>query len=84
MHVAAGVLLAAVVHRLVRRELGAGLDVQLALVGVQPALAGDVLADDLADRLAIGNGDVEGADVAAALDQRDDGALAAGADCRPW
>jgi hypothetical protein len=73
VHVAPGVLVGTVVDGLVRREVGPGLGTEPALVGVQPALAGDVLGHDPVHSLAIRHGDVERADGAAALDQRGDG-----------
>ena len=73
------VLAGRVLHRLVGGKLGADLGVEPALIGVQGGLAVDVLGDDLGDMLAVGNGNVEAADAAATLDQRDDGALVGGA-----
>jgi hypothetical protein len=50
--------------------------VEPAFIGMQAALAGDVLAHDLLDRVLVGNRDVERAHAPAALDKREDRALA--------
>lgn len=79
MRLAADVLAGRVAHRLVPSVLAADLRVEAALVGHQLGLAGRVGAQDLAD-LFLGRGlRMEGANLATALHQTNDRALAAGA-----
>ena len=62
-------------HRLVRLEKLADIWVKSAVIRVQPQLANNVFAHDFAHRFLVGNGDMESADVAAALHKRKDRAL---------
>jgi len=68
-----------VCHRLVGGELVTDRDIEAAFISVQPGLGADILANDCRDGRAIGRGGMERPDPAAALDQRDDRALAGGA-----
>src|SRR4051812_46912254 len=56
------------------------IGVNSALVGVQPGLTSHVAAHDLVDGGLVGVLDVEAANLAATLDERNDGALLAGSD----
>lgn len=76
VNAAADIFAGGVLDRLMGRKLGAGLGVEAAFVGVEDRRAANVGDDDLADRGRISAIDVEGANRATALDQRDDRALA--------
>jgi len=65
MHVATDVFLGAVLDGLVRGEMLRGTEVEAAFVGVQAALASDVIGHDLADAHLVGHGDMERANAAA-------------------
>jgi hypothetical protein len=67
MYIIADVFARAVFYRFMRAEQRAYLSVKAAFVGVQAALMRDVAGDDTSDRYLIGMGNMEGADVAAAL-----------------
>jgi hypothetical protein len=77
-HVAPRIFLLGVVHGLVGHEVRANPLVHAVLVGVQAAFLGDVLANDAGHLGGIGTLDVERANLAATLDQREDAALEAG------
>jgi hypothetical protein len=62
----------AVVNGFVLRKVRAYLGVKAAFVGMQAALFVDVGVHDPGDRRAIGNGDMERADVTGALDKSND------------
>ncbi len=76
-HVAPGVFPATVHDSFVSRIIDANRLVELAFVGMETALLGDVLADDLRDVRLGRVVKVEGSNRAAALDKGDDGSLGA-------
>src|SRR5260370_10732365 len=70
-------------HGLVRLEMISRIEIEPAFIGMQSGLARDVLLDDPLDRHLVGNGNMERAHLAAALDQREDGALVGGSGPTP-
>jgi hypothetical protein len=75
MNVIANVFANAVLDGFMRGEMFLGTSVEAAFVGMQAAFLGDVFANDLGDVCLVSNCHMEGTDVTAALDQRNDGAL---------
>ena len=65
-------------EEVMRGESLGRVEIEPAFVGVQPRLVRDILSNDLLDRCLIGNRDMEGADVAAALHKGNDRALVRG------
>src|SRR4051794_41925413 len=73
------VLAIAMIGRAMASHLLAYLGIMFRLVGHQPRLASYILANEPADFLAGHSANVNGADLAAALDQREDRVLVVGA-----
>src|SRR5215208_7570141 len=76
-HVAASVFLAAVLNGFVSGVFLADLAIEKALIGLQPALFRDVLANDLANGFLGRAANMEHADLGSALHKPDDSALGA-------
>ena len=76
MNVAARIFLVRMGHGLMRLKGFANLGIEAAFVGMQTSFAGNVVCNDVADRMAISVGNVERANIPAALNQRDNRAFA--------